>query len=247
MRAKRTLRAPAAAQIAVGALVLGLPTAAVAAVTTTSTGPSTAASVTTTQQAAAPSTELAAAVVRHPQRRRATRVRVPAHVFSAVAGDGLRLRGRLLPGSGGRIVHLVTRQDHRWHQLAWARTGRRGGFDLHFSAPEAGTTPLRVVFSGNKRLRHSSAAAGEVTAMRYTVASWYDDGGNTACGFHAYYGVANKTLPCGTHVRMSYGGRTVTATVDDRGPFVPGRDYDLNQNTARALGMYGVATVMSSI
>jgi rare lipoprotein A (peptidoglycan hydrolase) len=79
------------------------------------------------------------------------------------------------------------------------------------------------------------------------VASWYYDAGQTACGFHATYGIASRTLPCGSHVTLSYGGRTVIATVDDRGPFVAGRDYDLNQNTAAALGMYGVATVLSSV
>ena len=35
------------------------------------------------------------------------------------------------------------------------------------------------------------------------MASWYyDDAGATACGFHAHYGVANRTLPCGTKVRL---------------------------------------------
>ena len=79
-----------------------------------------------------------------------------------------------------------------------------------------------------------------------STASWYEDGGTTACGFHSYYGVANLSLPCGTHVRFSYGGRTVTATVDDRGPYVGGREWDLNQNTAAALGFGGVAPVWSS-
>jgi rare lipoprotein A (peptidoglycan hydrolase) len=78
------------------------------------------------------------------------------------------------------------------------------------------------------------------------VASWYNDGGSTACGFHARFGVANRTLPCGTKVTIAYHGRSVVATVDDRGPYVGGRDYDLNQNTAGALGMYGVATVLAS-
>ena len=36
---------------------------------------------------------------------------------------------------------------------------------------------------------------------------------------------------------FSYGGRTVVATVDDRGPYVGGRTWDLNQNTAAALGL----------
>ena len=60
-------------------------------------------------------------------------------------------------------------------------------------------------------------------------------------------GVANRTLPCGTHVTFVYGGHQVTAVVDDRGPFVDGRDWDLNQNTAAALGFGGVDTVWSSI
>jgi rare lipoprotein A (peptidoglycan hydrolase) len=42
------------------------------------------------------------------------------------------------------------------------------------------------------------------------------------------------------------GGRTVTAVVDDRGPYVGGRQWDLNQNTAGALGFGGVGTVWSS-
>jgi rare lipoprotein A (peptidoglycan hydrolase) len=34
--------------------------------------------------------------------------------------------------------------------------------------------------------------------------------------------------------------------VDDRGPFVGGRDWDLNQNTAAALGFGGVGAVWTS-
>ena len=85
-----------------------------------------------------------------------------------------------------------------------------------------------------------------MTVYRAAGASWYNDGGNTACGFHARFGVANRTLPCGTKVALRYNGRSVTATVDDRGPFVGGRDWDLNQSTAAALGFGGVGTVWSS-
>ena len=75
------------------------------------------------------------------------------------------------------------------------------------------------------------------------TASFYFDGGQTASGFHAFYGVANRTLAFGTRVLFAYRGRTVTATVDDRGPFVYSRLFDLNQNTAGALGFSGVDTV----
>ena len=79
--------------------------------------------------------------------------------------------------------------------------------------------------------------------IQYAVASWYDDAGSTACGFHAYYGVANKTLACGTQVTFYYGGHQVTAVVDDRGPYVWPRVWDLNQNTAGAVGFTGVDSV----
>ena len=58
---------------------------------------------------------------------------------------------------------------------------------------------------------------------------------------------ACRMLPCGTQVTFHYGGRTVTAVVDDRGPFVGGREWDLNQNVAGALGFGGVGTVWSSV
>jgi rare lipoprotein A len=96
----------------------------------------------------------------------------------------------------------------------------------------------------HRRIKRHALAAAEMTP---TVASWYYDEGNTACGFHAAYGVANKTLPCGTKVKLSYGGRSIMATVDDRGPFVYGRSFDLDQRCASALGMWGVATVYSHV
>lgn len=76
-----------------------------------------------------------------------------------------------------------------------------------------------------------------------SIASWYDDAGGTACGFHAALGVAHKTLPCGTVVDFAYNGRTATAVVQDRGPFISGREWDLNQGLAAALGFNGVDTV----
>jgi rare lipoprotein A (peptidoglycan hydrolase) len=82
--------------------------------------------------------------------------------------------------------------------------------------------------------------------FQQSLASWYSDGGSTACGFHAHFGVANKSLPCGTKVTFQYGGRTVTAVVDDRGPYVGGREWDLNQNTAAVLGFGGVGAVWAS-
>ncbi len=176
------------------------------------------------------------------------RLRVKPQTLTDLGGQRLDIRGRLLPGLGGRTVRLEGRSAGAgWHTLAMARTGAGGHFDLRFTPSGAGQQELRVRFGGDGANARTAARAGVVTVFQQTVASWYEDGGSTACGFHAYYGVANRTLPCGTHVTFWNGGRTVTATVDDRGPYVGGRDWDLNQNTAGALGFGGVGTIWASL
>ena len=196
----------------------------------------------TARPAAAPLTPSSAQLVEVGSRFALTHAPHPG-----IAGQHGAIKGTLLPGTAGRVVRLLIRQGRGWATLAKSRTGRHGGFTLRYVARGTGSRWLRVAFAGDRTNRATVANAGELVGMRYTVASWYDDAGNTACGFHATYGVANKTLPCGTKVTFAYGGRTVTATVDDRGPYVAGREYDLNQNTAGALGMGGVATVESSV
>lgn len=71
--------------------------------------------------------------------------------------------------------------------------------------------------------------------MKHALASWYGYGGQTACTFWAKYGVAHKTLPCGTKIRMCHAG-CITAVVQDRGPFVAGREFDLIPATKNAIG-----------
>jgi hypothetical protein len=166
--------------------------------------------------------------------------------FDVLAGQPIQVRGRLLPAVGGRTVRLQAGSGGHWRTLASARTGPRGGFKSTYTPGSTGQQQLRVRFPGDGLNSGASMHVGQLTVYRQSVASWYDDGGSTACGFHATYGVANRTLPCGTKVTFRYNGRSVTATVDDRGPFVGGRDWDLNQNTAATLGFGGVDTVWSS-
>ena len=55
--------------------------------------------------------------------------------------------------------------------------------------------------------------------------------------------VAHKTLPFGTLVEFSYRGRRGVASVQDRGPYAPGRSFDLGPGIARVLGITGVEKV----
>lgn len=174
------------------------------------------------------------------------RVRVPARSINVNAGQPVQVRGRVLPAVGGRKVSLQALQSGSWHTLASARTGSAGRFVVRYVAGSAGREPVRLKFGGDRLNGRSTARAGQITVYRAAEASWYVDAGSTACGFHAQYGVANRTLPCGTRVAFRLGGRSVTAIVDDRGPYVGGRDWDLDQSTAGALGFGGVGQVWSS-
>jgi rare lipoprotein A (peptidoglycan hydrolase) len=73
--------------------------------------------------------------------------------------------------------------------------------------------------------------------MQTALASYYDyaDPAATACGWSAPLGVANRALPCGTRVRFC-AARCATAVVDDRGPYIYSRLWDLTVATARAIG-----------
>ena len=172
---------------------------------------------------------------------------VPKAPISVLSGQSVDVRGRLVPGLAGRTVQLDGRTGGNWRRLATARTTASGRFDLRYVAGALGAQRLRVRFIGDGTNGPALARSALLTVYRPSGASWYDDSAGTACGFHATMGVANRTLPCGTHVTFVYGGHQVTAVVDDRGPFVDGRDWDLNQNTAAALGFGGVDTVWSSI
>jgi rare lipoprotein A len=177
----------------------------------------------------------------------AAEVRATSRPREVLAGDAVHVAGRLLPGRAGRTVALQGHSTDGWRTLAQARTGGRGGFAVRYTPDAPGLRRhLRVLFKGDRGNARSIDAAGAMTVYQQSVASWYQDAGSTACGFHAGLGVASKSLSCGTKVRFRHAGRTVTATVDDRGPYVGGRDFDLNQNTAAALGFDGVGTVWSA-
>jgi rare lipoprotein A len=93
---------------------------------------------------------------------------------------------------------------------------------------------------------------GGVTVYRPAAASWYGPGlmgGHLACGGTldaGVVGVANKSMPCGSRVKLRYRGRTVTARVVDRGPYSGAREFDLTPATKERLGFGSTGTVWAS-
>jgi len=46
---------------------------------------------------------------------------------------------------------------------------------------------------------------------------------------------------------VTHGGRSITVTVNDRGPFVRGRVLDLSTGAARALGLSGLGQITAEV
>jgi rare lipoprotein A (peptidoglycan hydrolase) len=68
----------------------------------------------------------------------------------------------------------------------------------------------------------------------------------TACGtpfLKTTEGVAHPVLPCGVKLYIRYQGREVLTQVIDKGPNVPGRDFDITKALANRLDLHGAQTI----
>ena len=92
--------------------------------------------------------------------------------------------------------------------------------------------------------------AAEPCAGQRVIVSYYgaESGKRTASGM-AFDGTqliaAHKTLPFGTRVRFTYHDRSIVVPIEDRGPYIKGRVFDLSRAAAARIGMIpaGVARV----
>lgn len=84
-----------------------------------------------------------------------------------------------------------------------------------------------------------------LTLTLASLASWYGvpyHGRPTASGevFNQNaYTAAHRSLPFGTRLRVcsQRNGKCTTVRINDRGPFVHGRELDLSRAAARAIGL----------
>jgi rare lipoprotein A len=181
--------------------------------------------------------------------------RVKSHValhvsrHSVLSGDGVTLRGKVRPSGAHRVKVVFGGPDHRVLAL---RTKSNGTFRVKWDAAQIGNYDVTAFGVHDKRVRGSHSKVRHLTSYRLAGASYYGPGlyGNgVACGGTlepGTLGVANKTLPCGTEVKLRYGGHSITVPVIDRGPYVAGREYDLTEATKDRLGFPGVGDVMAN-
>ncbi len=175
---------------------------------------------------------------------------------SAILRGALRFTGTVPAADAGSVLELE-RLGHetqwQWAPTANSTVGPGGSFTVVWNTNHIGRFQFRVVLEQGGVIRAASASP-TVTAIVYlpAIASWYGgssmNGDPTACGYvlrAKTFGVANRTLPCGTLVALYYRGRSIIVPVIDRGPYANHANWDLTAATAKALGMYyaGVATI----
>ena len=183
--------------------------------------------------------------------RRATAGALAVAPASVLRGQVAVVSGSLPAADGGRTVVAAGASAPRRSWSTVAQRRRRGRRQLHdhlAAEPRAASS----------RCASSAPAATPTTA---SAALTRDARGRTLLGLRAGHrhlvragllrpahglrrdadahivGVADRTLPCGTPVSVSYDGRPLTLPVIDRGPYGSGATLDLTQRAAQELGV----------
>ncbi|HWB70117.1 MAG TPA: septal ring lytic transglycosylase RlpA family protein [Solirubrobacterales bacterium] len=185
----------------------------------------------------------------HPPRRSDAHISLHVSNHSVLRGDGVLVRGAIRPQGVHRVRVLIRGAARLSMSL---RTDARGAFTAHLGAMGTGSYAVRAYGLHDRRTTGSASPARRLTVYRRAEASYYGPGlygGVLACGGTLQpgtLGVAHKTLPCGTPVKLRYRGRSITVPVVDRGPYVAGRDFDLTEATKARLGFPSTGVLLAS-
>jgi hypothetical protein len=68
----------------------------------------------------------------------------------------------------------------------------------------------------------------------------------TACGQRVdehTLGIAHPVLPCGVKIFIEFNGKQILTQVIDKGPAVPGREFDVTKALADEIGLHGTKRI----
>lgn len=168
----------------------------------------------------------------------------------AALQSSLAQQKKLIAGLTARSRALVVAAQRRSQaaKQRWAQSSIPAGSSIGF-----GTAVVHPYASSYVRAAYMPGVYNATGRRFSAVCSWYGnefDGRPTSSGriFNENdLTCASKTLPFGTVLALTRGDRRVIVVVDDRGPFVAGRDLDLSRAAASVLGYSGVATVQAEV
>jgi len=91
--------------------------------------------------------------------------------------------------------------------------------------------------------RYLSKQRDQAAGVLRGKASWFSASHGYCTKHMSGYYAASRTLPCGTRISVSSGGRSVVVTIQDRGPYVSGRILDLSKTAFRKLAPLGSGVI----
>ena len=109
----------------------------------------------------------------------------------------------------------------------------------------AGTLTGRADSSTDEQ-RPTSTVAGDWYRSLAAPYAFASGAKQTKCGIAIgarTMGVAHPVLPCGAKIVLEYDGTRVLTQVIDRGPSVPGREFDVSRPLALRLQLQGVQPI----
>jgi rare lipoprotein A len=121
---------------------------------------------------------------------------------------------------GGSVTEASAKSRHHRHHHHHA--GKTAGNDWRNANASIGTQSSGRGFAGMASFYGNESGSKTASGQRF------NQNAMTA---------AHKTLPFGTKLRVTHGGRSVVVTINDRGPFIRGRVLDLSTGAARAIGL----------
>jgi rare lipoprotein A len=150
---------------------------------------------------------------------------------------------------GGSISEASAKSRHHHHHRHHGHHAERvipvQVLDANASLPSlfqsAVEAPVRAIANGVGRTFSGMASFyGNEAGSRTASGQRFNQGAMTA---------AHRSLPFGTKLRVTHGGRSVVVTVNDRGPFIRGRVLDLSKGAASAIGLTsrGVGRVVAEV
>src|SRR3984893_398572 len=139
---------------------------------------------------------------------------------------------------GGSVTEASAKSRHHHHRH-------------HHHSHHASNSPTGSSWrDANASIAPSSGSGRSFSGL----ASFYgnESGSKTASGQRFNQNAmtaAHRSLPFGTKLRVTHGGRSVVVTINDRGPFIRGRVLDLSTGAARAIGLTsaGVGRVVAEV
>jgi rare lipoprotein A len=131
-----------------------------------------------------------------------------------------------LVGGGVSEASAKSRHHHRHHHHHHARAATEGAAGTSWRDANAAIAPS----SGGSSFSGMASYYGNESGSKTASGQRFNQNAMTA---------AHRSLPFGTKLRVTHGGRSVIVTINDRGPFIRGRVLDLSTGAARAVGLTG--------